>query len=126
MAELITAKEAINEFCQPATDEEMLKSLIKLKALTINRNASEGDNNFIIEAYIEKLKEYPRDAVLEVLNEASNENKFFPAWSELKKELDWKSSRRREAIATIERKINAKRYAEIKGTSLRVSEQSSA
>tara|TARA_Y100001963_G_C6703852_1_gene410898 strand:- start:177 stop:722 length:546 start_codon:yes stop_codon:yes gene_type:complete len=127
MAELVKARDAIKDFCKPASYEEILKALIELKSLTVSRDLDELDNDLKNSAYINRLSEYPRDAVLEVLKDAPNHNKFFPAWEELKRELDWKSARRLQAIQTIEDKINAKRYATLTGTAkLRISSQSPA
>ena len=114
MAELNLAKEEIESSLVPASDKELAKGLTKLSLLTKSRNQGVGDLEVKIETYLEKLKEYPRDVALEVLGMAPGRYKFFPAWAELKEELDWRSGYAKEAVAAIEGKIMSRRLQELK------------
>ena len=67
-----------------------------------------------IAAYVEKLREYPRDAALKALSVVANEAEWFPAWKVIKDWCDFYSRRRRMALGAIEAKIlsmNMKRVA---------------
>ena len=114
MAELNQAKEEIESSLIPASDKELAKGLTKLSVLTKSRNQGVGDLEVKIETYLEKLKEYPRDVVLEVLRMAPGRYKFFPSWAELMEELDWRSGYAKEAVAAIEGKIMSRRLQELK------------
>ena len=114
MDELMKAHKEISNLCPMIEETEVARELIKLKTLTIPRNESGGEYDMTLEAYTEQLKGYPADAVLEVLKAAPGKNKFFPAWYELKEELDYKSSHRLAALKAIEEKINARRLTEIR------------
>lgn len=48
-----------------------------------------------LSAYRRRLVEYPPDIVRDVLQEAGDKCRFFPAWSELKEDLDLACEMRR-------------------------------
>ena len=114
VAELNKALEEIKSSMTPATDKEIAGELLKLRSLTKTRNEGKDDIRIMMESYAEKFREYPRDVVLEVLGMAPGRHKFFPAWAELKEELDWRSGYAKEAVATIEGKIMSRRLQELK------------
>ena len=103
--ELNEALEEIKSSMTPATDKEIAGELLKLRSLTKSRNEGKDDIRIMMESYAEKFREYPRDVVLEVLRMAPGRYKFFPAWAELKEELDWRSGYAKEALDAIDKKI---------------------
>ena len=87
----------------PAEDNEIAKGLLKLRALTSHRNEG-ADIDIVLEAYVEKLKDYPRDAVLESLSKMSDQSKWFPSWIEIKNDVEFRCQHRVEMLKAIERK----------------------
>jgi len=68
--------------------DEIIQGITKLYALCAPSSDSDDTLKLRISAYTEKLAKYPRDAVLYVLDKAPEQNKWFPSWFDLKKELD--------------------------------------
>ena len=96
---------AIRAALAPAAPEAMAEALTRLRMLTRSR-ASE-DARLLAAAYMERLSAWPGDAVLFVLDRAADRHVFFPAWAELKAELEfWAGDRIRlgEALARAERR----------------------
>ena len=100
---LAEAHQALLQTMAPAEDTEIAKGLLKLRALTSHRNDG-GDIDIILEAYVEKLKDYPRDAVLESLSKMSDQSKWFPSWIEIKEDVEFRCQHRLEMLKAIERK----------------------
>lgn len=114
MSALSAAASEIREQMAPASEQELLAGLIRLKSLTSSRNMADADLDFQIEAYVDKLREYPRDAALKALSVVANETEWFPAWKTIKDWCDFYSRRRQMALGAIEAKIlstNMKRVA---------------
>ena len=105
LEELNRAKEEIESSLIPASDKELAKGLTILSVLTKSRNEGVGDLEVKIETYLEKLKEYPRDVALEVLERATKNYKFFPSWSELREDLEWRSGYANVALEIIDSAI---------------------
>jgi hypothetical protein len=101
--QLAEAYEALSATMLPAEDNEIAKALLKLRALTSHRNEG-ADIDIILEAYVEKLKDYPRDAVLESLGKMSDQSKWFPAWTEIKDDVEFRCRHRMQMLKAIERK----------------------
>jgi len=80
--------------------------LNRLWALTSHKSQSAPELDITLEAYSEKLKSYPRDAVVETLREAPELSQWWPTWKELKTEIEKKCRRRVLALEALERKIN--------------------
>jgi hypothetical protein len=83
----------------------VIEGLIKLRALTAHRNEENANLELISEAYIDKLMQYPADAVIQALNEAPDRDKWFPAWHDLKVRLDYLTTDRRLMVNAIDREI---------------------
>ena len=81
---------------------EMAKSLTKMQCLTKRREGA--DEDLFISAYMEKLKEFPADTVAYVLDKWPDGNIFFPAWAELKEELEFWNKDRRQLFKKVSRK----------------------
>jgi len=103
--DLITGRKAIMELCQPADRKLVGQCLVKLRALTATRNLGDFDLDLTLEAYADKLMEYPADAVVQALNEAPDRDKWFPAWADLKTRLDYHTTDRRLVVQCLDRKI---------------------
>ena len=95
----------ILELCEAPERPMVIEGLIKLRALTAHRNEENANLELISEAYIDKLMQYPADAVIQALNEAPDRDKWFPAWHDLKVRLDYLTTDRRLMVNAIDREI---------------------
>ena len=91
---------------QPAEDEDLVKEILRLKVLTISKAMGDRDMDLMVEIYVEKLRKYPADAVMEAFDVLGDECKFFPAWSELRKSVEWRCAHRIGALKAIERELD--------------------
>lgn len=96
---------AILSLSEPADDDMILQALLKLRSLTASRGIGDADLDMTLEAFAEKLKEYPADATIQALNEAPDRSKWFPTWYDLKTRIHYLSQHRRLILAAIDRKI---------------------
>lgn len=94
--------EAIKATMAPAEDNDIAQALLKMRALMSHKNDG-GDLDIILEAFVEKLKDYPKDAVLESLTRIPNQYKWFPSWVEIKEDVEFRCQHRRLILKAIER-----------------------
>jgi len=87
----------------PAEDNDIAQALLKMRALMSHKNDG-GDLDIILEAFVEKLKEYPKDAVLESLTRIPDQTKWFPSWIEIKDDVEFRCQHRMLMLQAIERK----------------------
>ena len=111
--DLNAAYEALKASLIPAEDELIARALLECRALMAHKNDG-GDIDIILEAFVNRLKEYPKDAVLESLRKYPNDNKWFPTWSELQDDVEFRCKRRIELKKAIERKINERQLTQIR------------
>jgi DNA-binding NarL/FixJ family response regulator len=104
--QLKAARSEIEEGMNPATDDELLAAFVKVSALTTSRNMSDDAQYLQMEAHIEKLKGYPRDAALKALETVVDESDWFPSWKKIKDLCQFYSQRRRMALSAIDVEIN--------------------
>jgi len=110
---LSDAHQALKSSLMPAEEDLVAKALLKLRALTAHK-ADGKDLDIILEAYLEKLREYPKDAVLESLNRYPDHAKWFPSWAELRDDVEFRCVRRLELLKAIERKINERQLTQVR------------
>jgi hypothetical protein len=103
--DLHESRNAILGICKPAPDEMIIAGLAKLRALTASRARDDRSTDIQIEAYIEQLKMWPADAVVQALNDAPSRSKWFPTWHELEEQLKYLTTDRRLIVAAIDRRI---------------------
>jgi hypothetical protein len=102
---LTEGRTAILDLSEPAPDDMILQALLKLRSLTASRGIGDADLDMTLEAYAEKLKEYPADATIQALGEAPDRSKWFPTWYDLKTSIHYLSQHRRLILEAIDRKI---------------------
>jgi len=102
---LTAGRTAILSLSEPADDDMILQALLKLRSLTASRGIGDADLDMTLEAFAEKLKEYPADATIQALNEAPDRSKWFPTWYDLKTRIHYLSQHRRLILMAIDRKI---------------------
>lgn len=95
--------EAIKATMAPAEDNDIAQALLKMRALMSHKNDG-GDLDIILEAFVEKLKDYPKDAVLESLTRIPDQTKWFPSWIEIKDDVEFRCQHRMLMLQAIERK----------------------
>ena len=78
---------ALAQALEPLPPQELAARLSELRLLTKARQSE--DTRLMIAAYMTRLANYPADAVRYCLDQAADNNPFFPAWAELKRELDF-------------------------------------
>jgi hypothetical protein len=97
---------ALQQTCRPLDDESLIRELAKLRT-KVGRRAEEGsDMELLFEAYVEDLREYPADIVLEVLRTWPNLSKWWPALEELKQPIGWRVRQRAGFLAALEAVAN--------------------
>ena len=94
------AIETIEEFSQPASAREIGELIAMVYAMTAQRNQDQITMDLAISSFGRKLLEYPADVVRETMTKWPDRSTWFPAWHDLKGELDWRNNRgkMREAL----------------------------
>lgn len=82
---------------QPADAQTIGRELMRLKVMTKARVEQQGELDFMAAAYAEELERYPADVVRAALRGWARKEKWWPAWAELRSELD-RLVRRRQAL----------------------------
>lgn len=92
---------------QPSPPEHIVFELGRLRVQT-KAKAEDSDNiEFILRVYAEDMRAYPADVVREACRKWARNEKFFPAWCELKTELDRMANKRMRLLAAL-RKIRVR------------------
>ena len=94
------AIETIEEFSRPASAREIGELIAMVYAMTAQRNQDQITMDLAITSFGRKLMEYPADVVRETMTKWPDRSTWFPAWHDLKGELDWRNNRgkMREAL----------------------------
>ena len=95
-----SAIEVIEEFSRPASAREIGELIAMVYAMTAQRNQDQITMDLAITSFGRKLMEYPADVVRETMTKWPDRSTWFPAWHDLKGELDWRNNRgkMREAL----------------------------
>ena len=102
--DLELARQTIMDQSQEPQLKDIAMGLAKLDALTARPGKTEMDIDLMIQAYSDKIREYPADAVIKALDTLAD-NHWFPTWAEIKAELDYLTRQRRAIIRELDRKI---------------------
>jgi len=98
------AIETIEEFSQPASAREIGELIAMVYAMTAQRNQDQITMDLAISSFGRKLLEYPADVVRETMTKWPDKSTWFPAWHDLKVELDWRNNRAKMRSA-LEKKL---------------------
>ena len=98
------AIETIEEFSQPASAREIGELITMVYAMTAQRNQDQITMDLAISSFGRKLLEYPADVVRETMTKWPDKSTWFPAWHDLKNELDWRNNRAKMRSA-LEKKL---------------------
>ena len=80
-------RDALAQALQPLSPQELAQEVSRLSLLTKARDNAEMD--LLVAAYMERLAPWPGGVVRYCLHQAADTSTFFPAWAELKRELDF-------------------------------------
>lgn len=94
--------EAVNV---PMKEQETIFELGRLRVQTKARAEDAENMEFLLRVYAEDMREYPADIVKAACRRWARINKFFPAWAELKGEMDY-LARNRKALLRVLRTLN--------------------
>ncbi len=78
------------------------QELVRLRVSTKSRDADEIELTLMLQVYGELCCEYPADVVISALRYVGRTEKFWPALSELKQELDRRVRKRRSLLRVLE------------------------
>lgn len=88
---------------EPCDRVVIASSIGRVRLLTKSRMESEESGAAMYALFEEKLRAYPADVVFEACDAWCNNEKFFPAWAELKEYLDRRVRKRRLMLAALEK-----------------------
>lgn len=101
-ADMIGAAAELREQEAPASDRELAGMLATMNAALVQSRQSESETRLRLAAYVDRLREYPRDVVSVALRQWPDKNRFWPAWAELRAELERIARPRRALIGELE------------------------
>ena len=103
--ELESARATIAATLAPASMNELVTMLTKLRLMTNSRAESQDDVELTFSAYADALRTYPADIVRNVLKTQLARNPFWPAWAELAPHLERFARPRRLLHATVDQAL---------------------
>lgn len=101
-ANMIDAAQELRRTAPPASPGKLAGMLATMNATLVQSRQSEAETRLRVAAYVDRLAEYPADVVAAVLRAWPDNNKFWPAWFELREELERIARPRRELIRDLE------------------------
>lgn len=93
----------VEKTLRPAPKVVVQSELARLKVTTKSRAENGEDLSLMLAAYAEYLEEYPADVMVDAMRAWARNEKWWPAWSELKESLDWRVKKRRALQAGLGR-----------------------
>jgi hypothetical protein len=84
----------IKKACSPMSSNDITRELVRLKAVTVSKNANDQDQALQISAYIYELQQYPADGVINAMRDWPKHNKWFPSLYELTNAIDFRCRER--------------------------------
>ena len=102
---------------QPASEDYLVQLLAKMQMMMKHRNLDDAHMDLMLMGYVEKLREFPADAVEDGLNSLLDSCEWFPAWAEMREAIAWRCQRRTMTLEAINREINKERMREINSAS---------
>lgn len=92
----------VNRALVPCESDLARQELVRLRVSTRSRDVDETELTLMLQVYGELCCEYPPDAVVSALRYVGRTEKFWPALSELKRELDRRVRKRRALLRVLE------------------------
>ena len=98
---------------QPADEGWLVQMLVQMKMMMKHRNLDDAHMDLMLTGYVDKLREYPADAVKEGLNSLLDTCQWFPSWAEMREAIVWRCQRRTMTLEAIDRAIIKERMREV-------------
>ena len=99
--DLYQAISILNESLLPCPKEVAMKAMHALKVRTASTPAEREIAEERIGVYLADLIAYPQDVVVSACRGIANHSKWFPAWADLRHELEWRVRKRRKALEAL-------------------------
>lgn len=93
---------AIRETCRPLDERDLMVELTKLRMKAAHRPDDTMDGVFLLEAYVDALKNYPADLAIEAVRGWAEQSKFWPTVHELTARLGWRIEQRKGLLRALE------------------------
>ena len=91
----------LQESLLPCGEEVAMKALYALKVRTANTPAERDIAEEKIALFLADIVDYPQDVVVAGCRAIANESRWFPAWADLRKELEWRVRPRRKKLEAL-------------------------
>jgi len=89
VVDLNAAMEHLERQMEPASREELYAALGTLKLMTAGKAQDGNTIAAQIKVYAAQLAKYPADAALRGIERTADEVQWWPAWSELRENVEW-------------------------------------
>lgn len=84
----------LNESLQPCPKDVAMKAMYALKVRTANTPGEREIAEERVGVYLADLQSYPQDVVVSACRALADQSRYFPAWHDLRKELEWRVRKR--------------------------------
>lgn len=96
------ARELLEASLLPASPQVIERALTEMTLLLTKAKGEDPQTERMRAAlYMERLSQYPADAVISVCRAWSDSNKFWPSWSELHERLEYRVAERRKMLDAV-------------------------
>ena len=82
-----------------------MKAMYALKIRTANTPAEREMAEERIAVYLADLLSYPQDVVVAACRSIADDSRWFPAWADLRKELEWRVRGRKKKLEALDDNI---------------------
>lgn len=97
-ADRLAALKVLETSMKPTPRELVAKELVRMRGLTKARAETAEDMQMIVAAFLDEIRDYPADVVVNACRRWARAEKWWPSWAELKDMLDFRMRRRRALL----------------------------
>lgn len=113
-ADLQQARDYVLQTIKPADEGRLVQLLAQMQMMMKHRNLDAAHMDLMLAGYVDKLREYPADAVEEGLNSLLDSCEWFPAWAEMRDAIAWRCQRRMMTLTAIDHAITQRQIQDIR------------
>ena len=114
VADLQRARDYVLQTTKPADEGRLVQLLAQMQMMMKHRNLDAAHMDLMLAGYVEKLREFPADAVEDGLNSLLDSCEWFPAWAEMRDAIAWRCQRRTLMLVAIDRAITQRQIQDIR------------
>tara|TARA_R100001129_G_scaffold164232_1_gene130266 strand:+ start:368 stop:877 length:510 start_codon:yes stop_codon:yes gene_type:complete len=114
VADLQRARDYVLQTTKPADEGRLVQLLAQMQMMMKHRNLDAAHMDLMLAGYVDKLRQYPADAVEEGLNSLLDSCEWFPAWAEMRDAIAWRCQRRTLMLVAIDRAITQRQMQSIR------------